>query len=75
MVESAIVGRLELADWIGVEIINMFDTGSRPTITKSVLELADSGIELADSTADSAESPLKIGLWVRAFSLSLLGET
>ena len=32
----------------------MFDRGSRPTITESVVESADSGIESADSTADSA---------------------
>ena len=38
----------------------MFNTGSRPTITKSVVELANSGIESADSTADSAATPLKI---------------
>ena len=37
----------------------MFDTGSRPTITKSVVESTDSGIELADSNADSAANPLK----------------
>ena len=39
---------------------------SRPTIVKSVVESADSGIELADSTADSATNPLRIGLWVLA---------
>ena len=33
----------------------MFNTGSRPTITKSVVESADSGIESADSTADSGQ--------------------
>ena len=37
---------------------------SRPTIVKSVVESADSGIESADSTADSATNPLRIGLWV-----------
>ena len=50
----------------------MFDMESRPTIVKSVLESADSGIESADSTADSATIPLKIGLWVWAFSLRIL---
>ena len=35
---KAIVGRLESADWMGVEILNMFNTGSRLTITKSVVE-------------------------------------
>ena len=61
---TTIVSRLESANWIGVEILNMFKTGSRPAITKSVVE---SGIELADSTDDSAANHLKIGLWVRAF--------
>ena len=42
----------------------MFDMDSRPTIVKSVVESADSGIESADSTADSAINPLRIGLWV-----------
>ena len=50
----------------------MFNTGSRPTTTKSVVESADSGIESADSSANSAENPLKIGLWVRAFTLCIL---
>ena len=45
----------------------MFDRERRPT--ESVVESADSGIESADSTADYAENPLKIGLWVRALSL------
>ena len=60
----AIVGRLESADWVGVEILNMFDMESRLTIVKLVVESADSGIESADSTAESAIIPLKIGLWV-----------
>ena len=59
---TAIVGRLGSADWVGVEILNMFDMESRPTNVKSVVELADSGIESADSTADFAIIPLKIGL-------------
>ena len=65
------VSRLETADWISVEILNMFNTGSRPTITKLVVGSADSGIESADSTADFAANPLKIGLWVRVFSATL----
>ena len=69
--QTAIGGRLESADWIGVDILNMCNTGSRPTITKSVVESADSGIESADSTTDSAANPLKIGLLVRAFILVL----
>ena len=35
-------------------------------MTELVVESADSGIESSDSTADSAENPLKIGLWVLA---------
>ena len=34
---TAIVGRLESADWVSVEILNMFDMESRPTITESVV--------------------------------------
>ena len=49
----------------------MFNTGSRPTITKSVVESADSGIESANSTADSAANPLKIGLWVWALKVKI----
>ena len=45
----------------------MFDMDSQPTIVKSVVESANSGIESADSTTDSAANPLRIGLWVRAF--------
>ena len=48
----------------------MFDMESRPTIVKSVVELADPGIESADSTAVSAIIPLKIGLWVWALKVS-----
>ena len=40
----------------------MFNTGSWPTIMKSVVESADSGIDSVDSTANSA----KDGVWVRA---------
>ena len=50
----------------------MFDMESRPTIVKSVVESADSGIELADSTADSATIPLKIGLWIWAFNVLIV---
>ena len=46
----------------------MFDMENRPTVVKSVVESADSGIESADSIADSAIIPLKIGLWVWALS-------
>ena len=50
----------------------MFDMDSRPTIEKSVVESADSGIESADSTADYASNPLRIGLWVQAFILNVV---
>ena len=45
----------------------MFNMESQPTITESVVESTNSGIESADSTTDSAANPLKIGLWVLAF--------
>ena len=48
----------------------MFDRVSRPTITESVEESADPAVESPDSTTDSAKNPLKIGLWVRAFTVS-----
>ena len=47
----------------------MFDKGSWPTITESVVKSAGSGIESADSTGDSATNPLKIHLWVWALSI------
>ena len=50
----------------------MFNTGSRPTITKMVLESADSGLESADSNDDSNDDPAKVGMWVRA--LRVFGE-
>ena len=62
----AIVGLLESADLICVEILNMFNTGHRPTITISVVESANSGLESADSTANSTTDPAKVGVWVRA---------
>ena len=67
--QSADGNSLESTEWIGLEILNMFNTGSRMTITKSMVELADSGIELADSITYSVAKPLKIGLWIRAFRL------
>ena len=63
----AIVGRPESADWIIVEISNMFNTGSPPTVMKLVVELADSGLLSADPSADSSADPAKVGVWVRAF--------
>ena len=60
----ALVGRLTSADWIGMEISNMFNTGSWPTIMKSVVNSADSGLELADFNTN----PAKVGVLARAFS-------
>ena len=45
----------------------MFDTGSRPTVMKSVVELANSGLESADFSANCNADPTKVGLWVQAF--------
>ena len=50
-----------------MQILNMFNTGSWPTIMKSVVESADSGLESACSSADSFADPAKDGVWVRAF--------
>ena len=47
-----------------MQILNMFNTGSRPTGMESVVESADSGLESVDSSADSVTNPLKISLWV-----------
>ena len=60
--------QLPSADCSGFRILNIFEMDSRPTIVKSVVESADSGIEWADSIADSASNPLRIGLWVRALN-------
>ena len=45
---TLIVGRLQSADSSGFKILNMFDRESRPTITESVVESADSAVESAD---------------------------
>ena len=50
----------------------MFGMDSRPTIVKSVVESANSGIKSADSTTDSGANPLRIGLRVRALRVWLL---
>ena len=42
----------------------MFNTGSRPTITKLVVDL---GLELVDSSADSNADPAEVKVWVRAY--------
>ena len=46
----------------------MFNMDSRPTISESVVELDDSAVEFADYMADFTADPMKIGLWVCAFS-------
>ena len=48
----------------------MFNTGSWPTITISVVESVHSGLESAGSSADSNADPAKVGVWVRAFTMS-----
>ena len=35
----------ELANWFGVEILNMFNIGSRLTVMKSVVDSANSGLD------------------------------
>ena len=45
---TPIVGRFPSADSRGFKILNMFDRASRPTITESVAESADSAVESAD---------------------------
>ena len=42
--------------------------GSRLTIMKSMVESADSGLELTNSPFDSNTDPAKVGMLVRAFS-------
>ena len=64
----AIVGRLGRCE----NIKYVFYMESRPTVVKSVVESANSGIESADSATDSAIIPLKIVLWVWAFKDRLL---
>ena len=44
----------------------MFDTGSQPTLMKSVVELGDSRLELADSSSNFNADPAKDGVWVQA---------
>ena len=62
---TAIVGRLLSADWIGVQISNMFNMGSQPTGMKSVVESAESGLESADYSTDSNTDSAKVGVLVQ----------
>ena len=49
------------------------DSNSWPIpVGQFLVETADSAIESSDSTIDSAGDPVKIGLWVWAFSISIL---
>ena len=47
----------------------MFNTGTQTTITKSVVQSANSGLESAVSCADPHTDAAKVGVWERAFSL------
>ena len=49
-----------------VEISNMFNIGSQPTVMKSLVESANSGLESSDYNADYNADPAKV--WVRAYS-------
>ena len=66
---TAIVGRLPSADSRGFKILNRFDRDSRPTITESVVESADSAVESADywsrptGNGPSGYGPLDL-LWI-----------
>ena len=55
-----------------LEILNMFNTGSRPTIMKSVVESVYSRKESSDSIADSTADSGKVSVWVRALRKTLL---
>ena len=46
----------------------MFDTGSGPTVMKSVVESADSGLELANDSTDSNADPAKVVVSVWALT-------
>ena len=46
----------------------MFNTGSWQTITKLLVESADSGLESADSSIDSYANQAKVGVWVWTIS-------
>ena len=64
---AQIVGQFPPANSSRLRILNMFDRESRPTITESMVESADSAIESASFTTDSAADPVKIDLWILAF--------
>ena len=64
---TVIVSQTALANWIHVEIFNMFDLCRRLTVMESVIESAKSGLDLADSNANSNTDPAKAGVWVWDF--------
>ena len=64
---TAIVSRFPTADSRGFRILNMFDMDSRPTITESVVESANSVVQSADSSVDSGPYLARISVWERAF--------
>ena len=49
---------------------NMFNVGSELNIVKSVVELANFGIESADSNTDSITDHLKIRAQIQAFRVT-----
>ena len=63
-VSGNIVPRLPSVNSRGFKLLNMFDRGSRTTMT----ELLVYSIPELDSTTDSATNHLKIGRWVWAFT-------
>ena len=79
---SPVVGRFLSADSSGFRILNMFNRGSRPTVTELVVESADSAVESSDYTTKPTADPVIIGQWVWAlrppltilFPVSRVGE-
>ena len=53
-------------------MFNMFNMGSRRTISESAIELATSVVASADSTADSNPILARIGVWVQSLRQYLL---
>ena len=57
---TAKVGRFPSAYSSGFRMLNMFDRGSQPAITESMVKSADS----VDSTTYSSPNLTRIGVWV-----------
>ena len=70
---TAVVGLLPLADSRALRILDMFDMGSRPTITKSVVKLAESGqnqrVGMGLYTSPSCQALTKIAYEITHLSL------